>query len=104
MKVYGNMYEETKNRFHNMKMKMEGGIIEGNGFVIDYSQYSTTPNDPQDELAHRIGGRILGGRVYYYGFEVWGENYVRWELSDFIADGTKGHHDPYGNWHRRKWW
>jgi len=87
----GSMYNETKNRFHymNMKMNMKG----------HYDSISEGGNDPTDELAHRIGGKILGGKVYYYGFEVWGENYVRWEQDDFIVDGNKGINDPYRYWH-----
>jgi len=91
MKMYGSMYEESKNRFHNMKMKME---MQGYWTEIDI----TGTNDATDALAHKIGGKVLGSKVYYYGFELWGESYVRWDLADWLADGNTGFPDPYGYW------
>ena len=98
MQVYGNKYDETRNRFYNMKMKMTGGQISGNGITMDYSKLSEGHNNKTDALAHRIGGRVLGSKVYYYGFEVWGENYVHWDKADYYTDGNKGEPNPKGYW------
>jgi len=78
----GSMYKETKNRFHYMYMKMS---MQG-----EYSEISPGHNNAKDQLAHSIGGKILGKKVYYFGFEVWGENYVRWEADDYNVDGNTG--------------
>jgi hypothetical protein len=40
-------------------------------------------------LAHAIGGKVLHPDVYYYGFEVWGENYVKWERNDYNVDNGR---------------
>lgn len=72
-----------------MKMDMEGTY---------YDHITPGHNSAKDERAHRIGGKVLGSKVYYYGFEVWGENYVPWEQDDFTVDGNEGTNDPKKYW------
>jgi hypothetical protein len=78
----------------SMKMKMEGSF---------YGQTTPGNNSSLQYWAHKIGGKILGPDVYYYGFEVWGENYVRWEVDDYNVDNGRTERsseqpDPKGYW------
>jgi hypothetical protein len=39
-----------------------------------------------NKFGHRFLGKVLGGQLAYYGFEVWGEPYETWQTDDYQDD------------------
>jgi hypothetical protein len=83
-----NRYLESRNRFHYMKMKME---MDPQG---DYYNHTNAGNNRDNGkknynyYGHWFFGRAMGPKLYYYGFEVWGEPYTQWEEDDYYDDGN----------------
>ena len=69
-----NKYQETKDRFDYMHQKMN--------YLGEYGNPWSGNNNAFENFIHATGGYLFPPQLWYDMFEVWGENYVRWELVD----------------------
>lgn len=85
---------ESQRRFHymGMKMQMQGAYaVPVEGSNRDHAPGQTAWNQGKKNgnfYGHWLLGRFLGPKLMYYGFEVWGEPYVPWEIDDYYDDGN----------------
>jgi hypothetical protein len=87
-------YSEARSRFRymDMKMRMAGSYanpILGNNRTRGPGETQWHQGDKtRNYYGHWALGRFLGPKLMYYGFEVWGEPYVEWEIDDYYDDGN----------------
>jgi hypothetical protein len=88
--VLGDRYTEAKMRFAMMDAKIHQRSLTINGHTQYYNKLASVSegnnNIWYDKVGHRMFGAMLGGDLYYYGFEVWGEPYERWQTDDYQDD------------------
>ena len=81
-------YTESYNRFTYMKMKIN---LESNYADINQTGNNLTNGKPNsDYYGHQVWGAIFGSKIFFYGYEAWGEPYTFWEQDDFLQDGNSG--------------
>ena len=85
-------YDEARNRYSMMKAKIYQRDFYVNGKGKDYSMTKEGNNDEatrdgrKNKIGHRTLGKLFGGKLSYYGFEVWGEPYEEWNHDDYQDD------------------
>jgi hypothetical protein len=90
----------------NAKINQSKFIVNGKE-VMDYGDINpggnnewSTSKGRLNKIGHRALGAVFGGELSYYGFEVWGEPYERWNTHDYQDDfwTSKGHPQNFNYW------